>query len=130
MIRGAAKNFHDVLIVSSRTQYNDVFDLLSAKNCETDLEDRKKYSKLAFATSSHYDSAIHAFFAGIDDGGNFRASQQTPLRYGENPHQSATFYGNLGEMFMQLHGKELSYNNLMDVDACVKLMMSLTSRPL
>jgi phosphoribosylaminoimidazolecarboxamide formyltransferase/IMP cyclohydrolase len=110
------------LIVSSRTQYDDVFEILSAKNCGTDFEDRKRYAKLAFGTSSHYDSAIHAYFAGIEDGGNFRASQQTSLRYGENPHQSANFYGNLDEMFTQLHGKELSYNNLMDVDACVRLI--------
>lgn len=122
LIRGAAKNFQDVLIVSSRTQYDEVFEILSAKNCGTDFEDRKKYAKLAFGTSSHYDSAIHAYFAGIEDGGNFRASQQTPLRYGENPHQYASFYGNLDEMFTQLHGKELSYNNLMDVDACVRLI--------
>lgn len=122
LIRGAAKNFHDVLIVSSRMQYDDVFDMLIEKNCGTDFEDRKKYAKLAFGTSSHYDSVIHAYFAGIEDGGNFRTSQQTPLRYGENPHQSACFYGNLEEMFTQLHGKELSYNNLMDVDACVKLI--------
>ena len=122
LIRGAAKNFQDVLIVSSRTQYDDVFEILSTKNCGTDFEDRKRYAKLAFGTSSHYDSAIHAYFAGIEDGGNFRASQQTPLRYGENPHQSASFYGNLDEMFTQLHGKELSYNNLMDVDACVRLI--------
>lgn len=122
LIRGAAKNFQDVLIVSSRTQYDDVFEILSAKNCGTDFEDRKRYAKLAFGTSSHYDSAIHAYFAGIEDGGNFRASQQTSLRYGENPHQSANFYGNLDEMFTQLHGKELSYNNLMDVDACVRLI--------
>jgi phosphoribosylaminoimidazolecarboxamide formyltransferase/IMP cyclohydrolase len=122
LIRGAAKNFQDVLIVSSRTQYDDVFEILSAKNCRTDFEDRKRYAHLAFGTSSHYDSAIHAYFAGIEDGGNFRASQQTPLRYGENPHQSASFYGNLDEMFTQLHGKELSYNNLMDVDACVRLI--------
>lgn len=122
LIRGAAKNFNDVLIVSSRTQYDDVFEILSAKNCGTDLEDRKRFAKLAFGTSSHYDSAIHAYFAGIDDGGNFRAANQTPLRYGENPHQAATFYGKLDDMFTQLHGKELSYNNLMDVDACVRLI--------
>ena len=122
LIRGAAKNFQDVLIVSSRTQYDDVYETLASKNCGTDLEDRKKYAMKAFGTSSHYDSAIHAYFAGIEDGGNFRASTQTPLRYGENPHQSAAFYGNLDEMFTQLHGKELSYNNLMDVDACVRLI--------
>jgi phosphoribosylaminoimidazolecarboxamide formyltransferase/IMP cyclohydrolase len=122
LIRGAAKNFQDVLIVSSRKQYDDVFEILTAKQCGTDFEDRKKYAMLAFGTSSHYDAAIHAYFAGINDGGNFRASQQTPLRYGENPHQAASFYGNLNEMFTQLHGKELSYNNLMDVDACVRVI--------
>lgn len=122
LIRGAAKNFQDVLIVSSRTQYDEVFDILAANNCGTQFEDRKRFAKLAFGTSSHYDSAIHAYFAGIQDGGNFRASVQTPLRYGENPHQAATFYGNIDEMFTQLHGKELSYNNLLDVDACVRLI--------
>lgn len=122
LIRGAAKNFEDVLIVSSRNQYDEVYDILAAKDCGTDLEDRKRFAKLAFATSSHYDSAIHAYFAGFEDGGNFRSGEVTPLRYGENPHQAARFYGDLDKMFTQLHGKELSYNNLMDVDACVRLI--------
>jgi phosphoribosylaminoimidazolecarboxamide formyltransferase/IMP cyclohydrolase len=122
LIRGAAKNYEDVLIVSSRDQYDEVYEILSAKNGSTDLEDRKRFAKLAFATSSHYDSAIHAYFAGFEGGGNFRAGKVTPLRYGENPHQSARFYGDLDKMFTQLHGKELSYNNLMDVDACVRLI--------
>lgn len=122
LIRGAAKNYEDVLIVSSRNQYDEVFGILSAKECGTDLEDRKRFAKLAFATSSHYDSAIHAYFAGVEDGGNFRAGTVTPLRYGENPHQSARFYGDLDKMFTQLHGKDLSYNNLMDVDSCVRLI--------
>jgi phosphoribosylaminoimidazolecarboxamide formyltransferase/IMP cyclohydrolase len=122
LIRGAAKNFEDVLIISSRDQYNEVYDILATKDCGTDIEDRKRFAKLAFATSSHYDSAIHAFFAGFEDGGNFRSSKETPLRYGENPHQAARFYGDLDKMFTQLHGKELSYNNLMDVDACVRLI--------
>jgi phosphoribosylaminoimidazolecarboxamide formyltransferase/IMP cyclohydrolase len=122
LIRGAAKNFDDVLIVSSRNQYDEVYDILASKECGTDLEDRKRFAKLAFATSSHYDSAIHAFFAGFEDGGNFRSGTVTPLRYGENPHQSARFYGDLDKMFTQLHGKELSYNNLMDVDSCVRLI--------
>jgi phosphoribosylaminoimidazolecarboxamide formyltransferase/IMP cyclohydrolase len=122
LIRGAAKNFDDVLIVSSRDQYDEVYDILASKECGTDLEDRKRFAKLAFATSSHYDSAIHAFFAGFEDGGNFRSGTVTPLRYGENPHQSARFYGDLDKMFTQLHGKELSYNNLMDVDSCVRLI--------
>lgn len=122
LIRGAAKNYEDVLIVSSREQYDEVYEILAAKNGTTDLEDRKRFAKLAFATSSHYDSAIHAYFAGHEDGGNFRAGKVTPLRYGENPHQSARFYGDLDKMFSQVHGKELSYNNLMDVDACVRLI--------
>lgn len=129
LIRGAAKNFQDVLIVSSRTQYDDVFEILSSKNCGTDFEDRKRYAKLAFGTSSHYDSAIHAYFSlqtpegGLDEG--FvppLGVRGLPLRYGENPHQAATFYGDLSKMFSQLHGKELSYNNLLDVDACVRLI--------
>lgn len=122
LIRGAAKNFNDVLIVSSRNQYDDVYSILSEKGCSTDIEDRKRYAKEGFGMSSHYDSAIHAYFAGVEDGGNFRSQKQTPLRYGENPHQSAAFYGDLEAMFEQIHGKELSYNNLMDVDACVKLI--------
>lgn len=129
LIRGAAKNFQDVLIVSSRTQYDDVFEILSAKNCGTDFEDRKKYAQLAFGTSSHYDSAIHAYFSPQTPEGGLTDGYIPPLgvrglslRYGENPHQSASFYGNLDEMFTQLHGKELSYNNLMDVDACVRLI--------
>lgn len=122
LIRGAAKNFNDVLIVSSRSQYDEVFDILNAKACGTDIEDRKKFAMKAFGVSSHYDSAIHAYFTNLENGGNFRSGAVTPLRYGENPHQSARFYGNLDDMFEQLHGKELSYNNLLDVDACVRLI--------
>jgi phosphoribosylaminoimidazolecarboxamide formyltransferase/IMP cyclohydrolase len=122
LIRGAAKNYNDVLIVSSRKQYEDVYSILETKNVHTDLEDRKRFAKEAFGTSSHYDSAIHGYFLGINEGSNFRASTQFPLRYGENPHQSAKFYGNLNEMFDQLYGKELSYNNLMDIESCVRLI--------
>ncbi|UBM57741.1 bifunctional phosphoribosylaminoimidazolecarboxamide formyltransferase/IMP cyclohydrolase [Marinilongibacter aquaticus] len=122
LIRGAAKNFQDVLIVSSRNQYDEVFDILSEKECGTDLEDRKRFAMKAFGVSSHYDSAIHAYFAGDENGGNFRAAERKTLRYGENPHQSATFYGDLDAMFKQIHGKELSYNNLVDADAAVRLI--------
>lgn len=122
LIRGAAKNFNDVLIVSSRSQYNQVYEILNANNCSTELADRRKFAMEGFAMSSHYDAAIHGYFAGAEGAGNFRAAKATPLRYGENPHQAATFYGDLNAMFTQLHGKELSYNNLMDVDACVRLM--------
>lgn len=122
LIRGAAKNFQDVLLVSSRSQYEEVYEILKAKNCSTSLEDRKHFAKLGFATSSHYDTAIHGYFAGIADAENFRSKPAKTLRYGENPHQKATFYGDLDAMFEQVHGKELSYNNLMDVDACVRLI--------
>ncbi len=122
LIRGAAKNYEDVIIISNRKQYAKLVELLESQKGESTIEQRRAFAMEAFATSSHYDSAIHAYFAGLSDGGNFRASTQTPLRYGENPHQAATFYGDLNDMFEQLHGKELSYNNLLDVDACVRLI--------
>lgn len=130
LIRGAAKNFNDVLIVSSRTQYDDVFGILTAKGCATDLADRRRYAMEGFGMSSHYDTAIHAYFSsqthkneGNDEGYISPSGVKgVSLRYGENPHQAATFYGDLEAMFDQLHGKELSYNNLMDIDACVRLI--------
>jgi phosphoribosylaminoimidazolecarboxamide formyltransferase/IMP cyclohydrolase len=112
LIRGAAKNFNDVLIVSSRDQYKDLQDLLQRKNGFTDLTDRKLFAGKAFKTTSAYDTAIFNYFNG---------SGQV-LRYGENPHQQAVFYGKLDELFEQLNGKELSYNNLVDVDAAVNLV--------
>lgn len=122
LIRGAAKNYQDVLIVSSRNQYDDVYDILSEKDCGTDLEDRKRYAMEAFGVSSHYDAAIHGYFSGAEGAGNFRSGVSRGLRYGENPHQNATFYGDLDAMFNQIHGKELSYNNLVDTDAAVRLI--------
>lgn len=140
LIRAAAKNYNDVLIVSSRSQYADVVALLTEKNGTTDLADRRRYAGEAFAVTSHYDTAIQAYFAGVSDSNLLsegRSSQQQDaagdiydfksfpanhLRYGENPHQQASFYGNLDAMFDKLHGKELSYNNLVDVDACVSLI--------
>lgn len=112
LIRGAAKNFNDVLIVSSRDQYKDLQDLLQSKSGFTDLADRKLFAGKAFKTTSAYDTAIFNYFNG---------SGQV-LRYGENPHQQAVFYGKLDELFEQLNGKELSYNNLVDVDAAVNLV--------
>jgi phosphoribosylaminoimidazolecarboxamide formyltransferase / IMP cyclohydrolase len=112
LIRGAAKNFNDVLIVSSRDQYSELLDLLQKKNCTTDLADRKLFAGKAFGTTSRYDTAIFNYF---------RSDTQT-LRYGENPHQKAVFYGSLSDLFEQLNGKELSYNNLVDVDAAINLV--------
>ena len=124
LIRAAAKNFKDVLIVSSREQYKDVEALLYEKDCATDLEDRKLFAAKAFDMSSHYDSAIFNYF-NKDQGLNvFKLSVRNgnTLRYGENPHQEGKFFGNLEEMLEQLNGKELSYNNLVDIDAAVNLI--------
>lgn len=132
LIRAAAKNHNDVLIVSSRSQYADVVQLLTDKNGATDLADRRQYARKAFAVSSGYDTAIQTYFAGDSENANpaasavdladFKNLKAMALRYGENPHQQATFYGDLDAMFDKLHGKELSYNNLVDVDACVGLI--------
>jgi phosphoribosylaminoimidazolecarboxamide formyltransferase/IMP cyclohydrolase len=124
LIRGAAKNFNDVLIVSSRNQYGKLQQLLEAKNCSSDLVDRKAFAALAFDVTSHYDSAIFAYFNQDQAVPSFKKSiqQGRTLRYGENPHQQGTFYGNLEDLLTQLHGKELSYNNLVDVDAAINLL--------
>ncbi|RRA99192.1 bifunctional phosphoribosylaminoimidazolecarboxamide formyltransferase/IMP cyclohydrolase [Larkinella rosea] len=126
LIRAAAKNYEDVLIVSSRGQYADVVDLLTEKEGATDLEDRRRFAKEAFAMTSSYDTAIHNYFAGSTATDDFRKLPAQSLRYGENPHQKATFYGDLNALFDQLNGKELSYNNLVDVDACVSLIDEFT----
>ena len=127
LIRAAAKNFKDVVIVSSRDQYGEFLDLLNSGNGETTEDDRKAFAKKAFMISSHYDTAIHGYFGGEDEK-VFKNSilDSRSLRYGENPHQEGTFYGKLDEMFDQLHGKELSYNNLLDVDAAVNLIAEFT----
>ncbi len=124
LIRAAAKNFNDVLIVSSRHDYSDLLQVLENKNGASDLSDRKHFAAIAFATSSHYDTAIFNYFNQSQNLNLFKQSidQHQVLRYGENPHQRGIFYGNLDEMFTKLHGKELSYNNLLDVDAAVNLM--------
>lgn len=124
LIRGAAKNFNDVLIVASRNQYTDLLNLLQEKNGSTDLSDRKKFAALAFDVTSHYDSAIFNYFNQEFQFPRFKKSIQEgkTLRYGENPHQQGTFFGDLDSLFEQLNGKELSYNNLVDVDAAVNLV--------
>ncbi|MCO6499183.1 MAG: bifunctional phosphoribosylaminoimidazolecarboxamide formyltransferase/IMP cyclohydrolase [Vicingus serpentipes] len=123
LIRAAAKNFKDVLIVSSREQYDYTLNLLNTKNGTSDLADRKHLAKLAFNISSHYDTAIFNWFnQGEDTVFKQSITQSQELRYGENPHQKGVFYGNLNEIFDQLNGKELSYNNLLDIDAAVNLI--------
>lgn len=124
LIRAAAKNFKDVWIVSSREQYNKALSLLKEQNGSTELLQRKTFAKEAFDLSSHYDTAIHQYFLGDEESDSLKISerQSSSLRYGENPHQKGRFLGNLDEMFNKLHGKELSYNNLLDVDAAVNLI--------
>ncbi|MBP6386240.1 MAG: bifunctional phosphoribosylaminoimidazolecarboxamide formyltransferase/IMP cyclohydrolase [Pseudarcicella sp.] len=130
LIRGAAKNYNDVLIVSSRNQYAEVLEMLSSQNCETTADQRKRFAMLGFGVSSGYDTAIHQFFNPAKSAGSvedlFKANafkgESSALRYGENPHQSATFHGDINALFDKLNGKELSYNNLVDVDACLTLL--------
>lgn len=124
LIRAAAKNFNDVVIVSSRNDYDALLNLLESKNGSSDLSDRKRFAAKAFATSSHYDTAIFQYFNQSEALPQFKQSVQKSqvLRYGENPHQKGTFYGDLDALFTKLNGKELSYNNLLDVDAAVNLI--------
>ena len=123
LIRAAAKNFNDVVIVASQAQYGPLRDILKEHGAQTTREERRWFAKEAFAVSSHYDSAIFNYFDG-EEGSAFRsaAENQKTLRYGENPHQKGVFYGNLEQMFDQIHGKEISYNNLLDIASAVDLI--------
>jgi phosphoribosylaminoimidazolecarboxamide formyltransferase / IMP cyclohydrolase len=124
LIRAAAKNFNDVLIVSSRTDYPSLLNILEKHKGVTDIELRRRYAAKAFAMSAHYDTAIFNYFNRSENLLLFRKSYDggRTLRYGENPHQQAAFYGELDAMFTIVSGKELSYNNLLDVDAAVALI--------
>ncbi|MDR0907266.1 MAG: bifunctional phosphoribosylaminoimidazolecarboxamide formyltransferase/IMP cyclohydrolase [Rikenellaceae bacterium] len=124
LIRAGAKNFKDVVIVGSQAQYGELLGLLKAQDCSTTLEQRRRFAALAFGVSSHYDSAIFNYFNHAEGIPAFRASYDggMQLRYGENPHQKGAFYGRIDEVFEQLHGKEISYNNLLDIDAAVNLI--------
>ena len=128
LIRAAAKNFNDVVIVSSRNDYDALSALLETKNGASDIADRKHFAAKAFATSSHYDTAIFNYFNQTENITQFKQSFQNghTLRYGENPHQKGVFYGDLDAIFTKLAGKELSYNNLLDVDAAVNLIADFT----
>ena len=123
LIRAAAKNFKDVLIVSEMSQYVETLEILNNNGASTNMAERKKFAGTAFNVSSHYDTAIFNYF-NTDNTTAFKESirEGKTLRYGENPHQKGTFYGDLDEMFSKLNGKELSYNNLLDVDAAVNLI--------
>ncbi|MBU2949111.1 bifunctional phosphoribosylaminoimidazolecarboxamide formyltransferase/IMP cyclohydrolase [Tamlana agarivorans] len=124
LIRAAAKNYADVICVSSVNDYAEFLDLISANNGSISEEDRKRFAGKAFNVSSHYDTAIFNYFNQNNEETVLKISDQNgkTLRYGENPHQKGFFFGNFDELFTKLHGKELSYNNLLDVDAAVNLM--------
>ena len=120
MIRGAAKNFKDVLVIASKNNYPELKKILKEQKGETSLEQRKKFAAIAFDVVKRYDIAISDYFN--DDNTDVGNGQIKTLRYGENPHQQASFRGNLEEIFTQLHGKEISYNNLVDIDAAIQLI--------
>ena len=124
LIRAAAKNFKDVLCVSSMEDYSEVLELITEGNGTTTLEDRKRFAAKSFNVSSHYDSAIFNYFNKNHEEAALKISETKGkvLRYGENPHQKGFFFGDFDAIFNKLHGKELSYNNLLDVDAAVNLM--------
>ncbi|GIM55308.1 bifunctional phosphoribosylaminoimidazolecarboxamide formyltransferase/IMP cyclohydrolase [Capnocytophaga cynodegmi] len=124
LIRAAAKNFKDVLCVSSVEQYPDLLDILVNSQGKTTLEQRKNFAAKAFQVSSHYDTVIFNYFNQTEEITTLKISENKGqiLRYGENPHQKGYFYGNFDNLFEKLHGKELSYNNLLDVDAAINLI--------
>lgn len=129
LIRAAAKNWADVIIVASKAQYAPLRDLLAAQGAKSDADQRRWFAKEAFAVSSGYDSAIFNYF---DRQGQVPSALRVavdgikPMRYGENPHQPGFFFGDFSAMFDQLHGKEISYNNLLDIDAAVSLIADFT----
>lgn len=124
LIRAAAKNFNDVVIVPSKAQYEPLRRILVEKGAKTTLSDRRWFAKEAFAVSSSYDSAIFNYFDGAETPSALRVAidDEKTMRYGENPHQKGYFFGRLDELFEQLHGKEISYNNLLDIDAATALI--------
>jgi phosphoribosylaminoimidazolecarboxamide formyltransferase / IMP cyclohydrolase len=129
LIRAAAKNYNDVIIISGRQHYPGLLALLNAKGGFTSLDERRHYAAKAFQTSSNYDTAIFRYFNRDEGIQAFRESIDTayPLRYGENPHQKGIFYGDPSLVFNKLHGKEISYNNLLDIDAALNLIDEFNS---
>lgn len=123
LIRAAAKNYKDVLVIASRDQYDDLLTIIEKQNAGTTLDVRKHFAREAFNISSHYDTLIFGYFDEAENSA-FKASlpEGNVLRYGENPHQRGYFFGDFRQMFDQLHGKEISYNNLLDIDAAVGLI--------
>ncbi len=129
LIRAAAKNYADVICVSSVDDYSEFLSLLESQDGEVTMADRRRFASKAFNVSSHYDTAIFNYFNSEGELPAFKMSEteQRLLRYGENPHQKGFFFGDFDALFTKLHGKELSYNNLLDVDAAVNLMNEFKS---
>ena len=123
LIRAAAKNFKDTFCVSDKNDYQDFLEILIQSNGAPNLEQRKKYSVKAFQTSSHYDAAIFNHFNQEEEVLKLSVKDSRTLRYGENPHQKGKFFGPLSDLLQQIHGKEISYNNLLDIDAAVSLIL-------
>lgn len=122
MIRGAAKNFKDVTVIASKDDYDSLVQILKNQNGSTTLEQRRSYAAKAFRIVADYDTAIDQYFNGSTSNSENTDGKRKDLRYGENPHQKASFHGDLESVFDQLHGKEISYNNLVDIDAAVELI--------
>lgn len=122
LIRAAAKNYKDVLICASPAQYKDLEEAITANKGAFTLEERRRFAAKAFEVCARYDQAISDYFNGNDDIISMKSTRSVGLRYGENPHQSARFYGDYSKIFTQLHGKEISYNNLVDIDAALQLI--------
>lgn len=122
MIRAAAKNFNDVAVIASKDDYSILVDLLQTQESTLTLDQRKSFAAKAFQIVADYDIAINNYFNKENPLTIIGSGKETVLRYGENPHQKAVFYGNLDECFNQLHGKEISYNNLVDIDAAIELI--------
>ena len=126
LIRAGAKNYNDVVIVASKAQYTPLAEMLGKNGAQSTLAERRFFAKEAFKVSSGYDSAIFNYFDSLEEDApsamRVALDGKTHLRYGENPHQQGVFFVHLDEMFSQLHGKEISYNNLLDIDAAVSLI--------
>ena len=128
LIRAAAKNYNDVAIIPSKEQYDFLINLLTEKKGSTTLEDRLYLAAQAFNVSSHYDTAIFGYFQTKTtiDAFKFSVQGKQVMRYGENPHQKGAFYGDLSNVFEQLHGKTISYNNLVDLESALNLINEFT----
>ena len=129
LIRAAAKNFNDVLCVSTKDSYIKFSSLLLEKNGFTSLKERKEFAVEAFNTSSHYDTAIYNHFNSENIDLKISLKNSINLRYGENPHQKGNFFGNLNDFIQQINGKDISYNNLLDIDSAINLILEFYDGP-